>query len=82
MKRGLLRFLVYNRRLGGAIHRAVHRDPTRACWICANFWRTEIEPILPAVPEGHKHFYRWSDIVAEKQGGPTPRCRQCGEAAR
>lgn len=29
----------------------------------------------------HTHFYKWSDVKAEKQGGPPPKCSGCGEQA-
>jgi hypothetical protein len=29
----------------------------------------------------HSHIYRWSEIKAERQGGPRPRCRFCRRRA-
>jgi hypothetical protein len=32
-------------------------------------------------PNVHHHFYKWSEVKAERDGGPPPTCTSCGEAA-
>lgn len=31
--------------------------------------------------EHTEHFYPWSEVKAERRGGPPPRCTFCGEPA-
>lgn len=32
-------------------------------------------------PNGHQHFFKWTDVKASMHGGPPAPCRFCGETS-